>query len=992
MTHIPEVLEVMESGDNSTSKKTERVLRVPYILAVFASVIFLLSLLVSTFLFYKYMACYEENHMAENLESSLKTFENLYSLKPVKNIRLPKSIKPESYNLKIIPYIWEGNFTFDGKVSIVIRVLDDTKNITLHALNLNISEWHVRESSELISDHEKFPDEKEVEILDTSYDREREFFILHLADYLKRSSQYEVHLRYTGFINDDLQGFYRSSYKVADQTRWISVTQFQATDARRAFPCFDEPSFKAKFTISIARFANMTTLSNMPIDEYAKKTNELPANYVIDTYKESLPMSTYLVAFAVTDFNQLSDKKFHVWARQEAIDQARYAMNLGSKILTFYEEFFQIDFPLPKMDMIALPDFSSGAMENWGLITFRETTMLYKEGVSARFNKESVATIVAHELAHQWFGNLVTPEWWSDLWLNEGFATYMEYLATEAVEPSWKILDQFVVDELENVLALDALVSSHPISVEVSDPSEINEIFDGISYSKGASIIRMMDHFLTKDVFKRGLNNYLTKKAYQSATQDDLWNALTEEAHRTGVLEQNTTVKQIMDTWTLQTGFPLITVTRNYDTNYVTVSQSRFFINNENGTEHDKNLWWVPLTYTNSFQLNFKETKPLHWLKAERQIQIENIGTSEDDWLIFNIQQTGYYRVNYDEKNWNLLIKTLNDPIRYKSIDAVSRAQLINDAMKLAHSGYLKYSTALSVSSYLQYELEYIPWMAGFSVFEYLNYMLRRTGSYDKFKIYLSYLMTKLYENTGFFEKSNDDQLEIYRRVEVLGYACKLGFEDCVRNSVNQFHSWRFAPQPDTNNPISPNLKGTVYCTAIRVGGQREWEFAWQRYLKSNVGSEKDILLSALGCSRETWILSRYLEWALNETSGIRKQDVVRVFTAVSNNVIGQPLAWIVLRDQWNRLVKYLGTSLFGLSNIVKAVLFTANTEYELNEIIHFALKHRNDTAHANRALLQSIEKARSNLIWMNKNYNTIVSWLDNMVSQLPSTIMENIV
>ncbi|KAK7601689.1 hypothetical protein V9T40_009130 [Parthenolecanium corni] len=989
MTHIPEVLEVMEGGDNSASKKTKKVLRVPHVVAVFISIIFLLSLLISTFLFYKYVTRCEKSVQLEDLGNDVKTFEEYYSPKPKRYVRLPRSVVPDSYNLKIIPYIWEGNFTFDGEVSIIVNITERTNNITLHILNLNISETRLYKEPKENAD-QPYGSEDEVFLSKTSHNHEKQFYILHPKSTLEEGSQYRVFIRYVGSINDRLQGFYRSSYKEGNEKRWIAVTQFQATDARQAFPCFDEPAYKARFTLNIARFSNMSTLSNMPISEHGKRMDNLPIDFVIDIYKESVPMSTYLVAFAVTDFLKLSNQMFHVWARREALEQARYALHLGPQILNFYTRFFNVPFPLPKMDMIALPDFSSGAMENWGLITYRETTMLYKENVSTRFNKESVATIVSHELAHQWFGNLVTPEWWSDLWLNEGFATYMEYLGTDAVEPTWNTVDQFVIDELESVLKLDALVSSHPISVEVSDPNEINEIFDGISYSKGASIIRMMDHFLSREVFRQGLSNYLTKKAFKSATQDDLWEALTEEAHQVGVLSSNMNVKQIMDTWTLQTGFPLITVTRDYEERTAFVSQNRFFINPENHTTEDSSLWWVPLTYTTRIQSNFQNTKPTHWLMGERRLNISMPLASPHEWVIFNIKQTGYYRVNYDERNWNMLIQTLKDPNQYQRIDAVNRAQLINDAMTLAHSGYLPYSVALNISSYLHFELEYIPWMAGFSAFEYLNDMLRKTGSYDLFKLYLSYLMKNLYESTGFNEKQTDEQLEVYKRVEVLSHACRLGFEDCIKKAVTQYHKWRLSAQPDQNNMISPNLKGTVYCTAIRVGGQKEWDFAWQRYLSSNVGSEKDILLGALGCSRETWILARYLEWSLNETSGIRKQDVVRVFSAVSRNVIGQPLAWAMLREQWDRVVKYLGSSLFGLSNIVKSVLDTANTEHEINEIIEFAVKHRKDTGLANRAIRQSLEKARSNLVWMKRNHKTIVSWLQDAVSHFETSIFED--
>lgn len=232
-------------------------------------------------------------------------------------------------------------------------------------------------------------------------------------------------------------------------------------------------------------------------------------NYVWDHFAETLPMSTYLLAYAITDFSHISLGNFSVWARADAIQSAKYALSVGPKILDFLENFFGIAFPLPKMDMIALPEFQAGAMENWGLITFRETAMLYEKGISTASNKQRVASVVGHELAHQWFGNLVTPSWWSDIWLNEGFASYMEYLTANAVAPEWKLLDEFVVNELQTVFQLDALTTSHKISQEVGNPQEIFELFDRISYAKGSTVIRMMSHFLTDTVFRRGLSNYL---------------------------------------------------------------------------------------------------------------------------------------------------------------------------------------------------------------------------------------------------------------------------------------------------------------------------------------------------------------------------------------------------------------------------------------------------------------------------------------------------
>ncbi|XP_018306516.1 puromycin-sensitive aminopeptidase-like protein [Mycetomoellerius zeteki] len=675
---------------NTTMFKRKNGCTIPWYCASLLGILFLFSLTATGLLVYYFAPCHEKQ-VPTSTETDI--FSPIIPTKIHIDIRLPRDVVPELYELWLIPFIWEGNFTFHGEIKILINVTNDTDNVTLHAVDIKIDEGFtsIREYSSNDKNNNKTT---VIGITEQKKDVDRQFHVIKTSK-LKKGKQYIVHLKFIGYLNDNLHGFYRSSYTVDNQTRWIATTQFEPTDARRAFPCFDEPALKAKFQINIARPQNMTSISNMPKKE---KTTPLPDldTYVWDHYERSVPMSTYLVAFIVFDFDvrKSKDGDFRVWARHDAIAQSEYSLSIGPKMLKFFEDYFKIKYPLPKMDIVALPDFEAGAMENWGLITSRETSMLYQkeeDGITDNNNKQLVALVLAHELSHQWFGNLVTPSWWSDLWLNEGFASYMEYIGMNAVEPEWRVMEQFVVHEFQSIFNLDALESSHPISIEVDYPDEINEIFDTITYVKGSVVIRMMDHFLTTDVFKKGLTNYLNEKAYQSAKSNDLWYALTKQAHKDKILDPNITVKKIMDTWTLQTGFPVVTVLRNYNNSSIKLTQERFLLdNNVTRITSDKwePLWWIPITYTTEKQLNFNNTQPTKWMKAERSITLNDLDVNPSQWILFNVQETGnYFSVLHMLKLLNNAYKQVGfiDKLEDPQMTVFNRINILNWACYLDH-------------------------------------------------------------------------------------------------------------------------------------------------------------------------------------------------------------------------------------------------------------------------------------------------------------------
>lgn len=886
--------------------------------------------------------------------------------------RLPTHIIPTHYRIRLVPFIMEDNYTTSGDVWITMKCLQAAKNITVNINDIVVLE----QSVEVTQLHPK--EGHRIQVIDHVYNTDAQTYSSILKQQLMPGERYQLHMQFVGQINDHMQGFYRSSYFDPEtrQKRWLASTQFSPTDARRAFPCFDEPAFKARFTVSLARSANLSSLSNMPIGS-TEPMSEIPG-WEWDHYNETVPMSTYLVAFIISDFlnatvmnlsTSETSFRFTVWSRAFALRQTRYAASIGPRILHYLETYFNISFPLPKQDMVALPDFGFSAMENWGLITFRESALLYDANVSTEVNKQRVAEIVSHELAHQWFGNLVTPCWWNDLWLKEGFATFVGYQGLDHVEPSWRNKDQFIRDHLQDVFMLDALESSHPISVPVEHTDQIREIFDRVSYSKSASLIRMMNHFLGEETLKRGLTNYLEAHKYGNARQDDLWDSLTFQARKDGSLLPNMTVKEIMDTWTLQTGYPVVTVTRSYVNGSAYISQERFLLS---PNRFSNATWWVPLTYTMQGKPDFSATRPQLWLENVKSTVVEDL-PDNTSWVLFNVQETGFYRVNYDHTNWRLLISS------FHQLPDVTRAQLLDDALNLALSGRLTYTIALNVTAQLITDVEYLPWSAALTALERLDTMLAVTPAYGNFKRMVLGLLEKVYNNLQFEDRLLDSHLDLLNRAKILSWACRLDHEYCVWNAKNKYRVWMQQEHGEQDTVfISPNQKEVVYCTAIKHGRVDDWNFAWNKYQSSNVGSDKEDLLEALGCSREPWLLNRYLSWITSNTSGIRKQDGARVFVAVANNVVGHSLAFNFLRDNWDVIQSYYGVAFSSISRMVSASATYMNTPLQLSQLKKLRDDNADQLGTTIQSFQQAIEVVQANVQWMANSYDEVSEWLES--------------
>ena len=613
-----------------------------------------------------------------------------------KSVRLSKDVMPLEYDIQLKPDL--ENFTFEGIETINLSLLKKTKTITLHSKEIEII------TADILNGKDPRHGGASKIFAKISYDKKRETATFVFPVFLNGKAK--LTLVFRGILNDKMRGFYRSRYNIGDKEHHMATTQFEATDARRAFPCFDEPAQKAIFYVSLIVPKGKTAISNtLPVS-----VKEHEAGFEIVKFSPTPKMSTYLLAFIVGDFEYLESKtkrgvRVRVYTLLNKKHQAKFALDCAVKTLEFYEKYFDVKYPLPVLDMIAIPDFASGAMENWGAITYRESALLVDENHSSTSNKQWVALVIAHELSHQWFGNLVTMEWWTHLWLNEGFASYIEYLAVNKLFPKWDIWTQFSTSDLGVALRLDALATTHPIEVEVHHPDEIGEIFDEVSYSKGASMIRMLADYLGEENFRNGLRYYLKKHSYKNTETVHLWQAFEKISKKP--------VAKIMQNWTSKPGYPVVKA--EMKNSELSLSQTRFFaspISKEKNKE--KTMWQIPISLKsrNITQKYFLSRLSQAVEPRRSKFSAENYATakkvvSSDFYLKINIGETGFYRTAYSTE----LLEKLIAPVLEKKLSPRDRLGIIRDLFALSEAGTIPTTDALKFLQAFKNEDNYTVWL-----------------------------------------------------------------------------------------------------------------------------------------------------------------------------------------------------------------------------------------------------------------------------------------
>lgn len=875
------------------------------------------------------------------------TREDIYATNgeifPWQQIMLPKTVEPISYDIFLHPDLTLK--TFSGTVQIKVKVKTLTSLLVLHTKNLTITKVQIPDAKPVVNV------EKYLVFL------KNEQLAIFTSRKLDPGEEVNIKIEFNAKLVKKLSGFYLSSYKTRTGiTRYIGTTQFQPTGARQAFPCFDEPNLKATFKLTIIREPKYITLFNMP----RETTEEYRDGLVKDVFQETVKMSSYLVAFVVCDYKYKTEQtksgvNVTVYAPEDQIDQVDFAVKTATTVLDYYNDLYKIQYPLPKLDLIAIPDFSAGAMENWGLVTYRESAVLYHAGESSDSDRQWVAVVIAHELAHQWFGNLVTMEWWDDTWLNEGFASYVEYLGTNAVDPSLKMEEQFVGKTLQKALARDGQKTSHPIQVTVNNPDQVNEIFDTISYDKGASIIRMLRDFLGKDKFTEGITAYLNQYKYGNARTKDLWTALSKKSS----IDVNT----VMNTWTQQMGYPVISVSKQ-GSKFV-LTQERFL---EDGSVPDYKSspfgykWYVPFRY----RLVYTDRSYDDGLVSLNMTGAEITPSKEVRYIKGNYGMFGFYRVNYEESMWQSIKQQLDED--HMVFSEVDRAGLLDDVFVLARAGLVKHTVALDLSKYLMKEQHYSPWYAVLSRLNYIKNRLQNSESYDLMRSYFLSLIKTASTDVGW--QDTGDPLQKYLRSNILTESILNGDENSLKKGRQLFDDWMLH-----NKSVSPNLKSTVYLAGIKYGGLEEWKFLLTKYNQSLTPSNKDRYLGMLGESTDVLLLNRLLHMTL-EDNLIKHQDLYKVIRTVTQNPSGQLLAWRFLQQNWNKFLSWFKDVSFTLPEFVKGTTSSFSTEFDYQEVERF-FKSVN-VGPAERAVSTALENIVSNMKWLKTHEEEVTKWLTN--------------
>ncbi|XP_072515887.1 puromycin-sensitive aminopeptidase [Salminus brasiliensis] len=858
-------------------------------------------------------------------------------------VRLPTDVYPVNYGLCLKPDLVD--FTFEGKLEAAVEVTQGTNQIVMNCADIDIiTASFAPEGGE------------EINATGFNYQNEDEKVTLSFPSALLKGSG-TLKIDFVGELNDKMKGFYRSKYATpSGEIRYAAVTQFEATDARRAFPCWDEPAIKATFDITLIVPKDRVALSNMNVID--RKPYPEDESLVEVKFATTPIMSTYLVAFVIGEYDFVESQSsdgitVRVYTPVGKAEQGKFALEVATKTLPFYKDYFSVPYPLPKIDLIAIADFAAGAMENWGLVTYRETALLIDPKNSCASSRQWVALVVGHELAHQWFGNLVTMEWWTHLWLNEGFASWIEYLCVDHCFPEYDIWTQFVSADYTRALDLDALDNSHPIEVNVGHPSEVDEIFDAISYSKGASVIRMLHNYIGDEDFRKGMNAYLLKFQHKNASTEDLWDCLEQASGKP--------IAAVMNSWTKQMGFPIIVVDQEQqgDDRVLKISQRKFCASGPHNGE-DCPSWMVPISICTSEDPSCSKIKVL-LDQPESTVTIPNLGS--DKWVKINPGTVGFYRIQYS----STMLESLLPGIRDLTLLPVDRLGLQNDLFSLSRAGMISTVEVLKLMEAFLNEPNYTVWSDLSCNLGVLSSLLSYTDFHEEIQEFIRDLFTPIGLKLGWDSKAGEGHLDALLRGLVLGKLGKAGHKATLDEARR-----RFKEHVEGKQILSADLRSPVYLTVLKHGDSSTLDTMLKLHKQADMQEEKNRIERVLGAISAPDLIQRVLNFALSDD--VRPQDTVSVIGGVAgSSKQGRKAAWKFVKDNWEELHnRYQGG--FLISRLIKLTVDGFAIDKMAAEVKSFFESHHAPAAE--RTVQQCCENILLNAAWLKRDADDIHEYL----------------
>ncbi len=838
---------------------------------------------------------------------------------------LNKDIKPLKYILRIKPDF--KTFVYSGSEEIHINADKSTNKIMLHSNKINLDSISIK-------------NEKTKESIGYQVKSHSNLITLNLDKNIK--GNYIISINFHAKNNDQMYGFYRSEYKneTTGKNEYLLSTQFEPNSARAAFPCFDIPSFKSTFKLYLTIENGYDAISNMPIQS-SKKTGK----YKVIEFKESPKMSTYLLYIGVGKFEYLKGKfgnlPIRVITTEGKSKMGKFALETAKKSLKFYENYFGIKYPMEKLDLIAVPDFAAGAMENWGALTFRENALLYNDKSTSEPLKHNIAITVAHELAHQWFGDLVTMKWWDDLWLNESFATFMSYKAVDFAYPKWDILGELYLDRSSAFLE-DGLKNTHPISVEIKKSDDANSIFDSISYEKGSAILDMINDFIGDKPFSKGLNIYLKTFAYSNTYKEDLWDSIQKALQNDKKLK-DVSINKMMKSWIENPGYPILDLKSNGKS--LNIIQSRFFISGKK--INNGNNWIIPMKY------KVDETE----YKAVIESKSTTINIPNNKRLIINPNQSGFYVTKYETP----LIKKIFRDINSKDFDNKMIAGLVSNTYLLLKSSNIRIEEFIDLiePGYKNISYPSLILLNGYLLGLYSIFY--KTKISKKIKDLSLKLNQYIIKTVGFDKSKNDSEINKEVRFNAISNLVTMGDLDTSKK-LSDISKKYFK---NKSYDIDRNIKSSMYKNYALNGGPKEFEFLKKVYQENKDVVEKHIILSAFGYFNKSELYNKILDYSLSKN--VKIQDSIYITSSFLILPGRDKIYFSWLKKNWQKLKNIYEPSTLMLLDFISELSYVNDESLE-EEIKQFFSNKANLRFDVKSEYDKVIEKINNNIRMLKNN------------------------